>query len=71
MKTVSVVKAALGGAAAILLGGLLSAAPAQAAAGGSVPCSPGALIAAITAANAAGGGTDQPGPGLHLPADLG
>ena len=32
MKTVSIVKAALGGGAAILLGGLLSAAPAQAAA---------------------------------------
>jgi hypothetical protein len=56
MKTLSVVKAALGGGAAILVAGFLAAAPAQAAAG-SVPCSPGALIAAITAANAAGGGT--------------
>ena len=56
MKTVSIVKAGLGGGAALLLTGLLTAAPAQAAAG-SVPCSPGALVAAITAANAAGGGT--------------
>jgi hypothetical protein len=57
MKTVSVVKAGLGGGAALLLTGLLTAAPAQAAAGGPVPCSPDALRAAITAANAAGGGT--------------
>src|SRR6185295_5668284 len=57
MKTVSIVKAGLGGGAALLLTGLLTAAPAQAAAAGSVPCSPGALVAAITAANAAGGGT--------------
>ena len=71
MKTVSVVKAALGGAAAILLGGLLSAAPAQAAAGGSVPCSSGALIAAINAAKAAGGGTINLAPGCTLRADLG
>jgi hypothetical protein len=63
MKTVSVVKAALGGGAAVLLGGLLTAAPAQAAAGGSVPCNPGALIAAIKAANAAGGGTINLAPG--------
>src|SRR5690242_19435490 len=57
MKTVLIVKAGLGGGAALLLTGLLTAAPAQAAAAGSVPCSPGALVAAITAANAAGGGT--------------
>src|SRR5258708_27609151 len=57
MKTIPVVKAGLGGGAALLLAGFLAAAPAQAAAGGSVSCSSGALIAAITAANAAGGGT--------------
>ena len=57
MKTLSIVKAGLGGGAALLLAGFLAAAPAQAAAGGSVPCSSAALIAAITAANAAGGGT--------------
>jgi hypothetical protein len=63
MKTISVVKTALGGAAATLLGGLLAATPAQAAAAGSVPCSPTALIAAITAANTAGGGTINLAPG--------
>ena len=57
MKTLSIVKAGLGGGAALLLAGLVAAAPAQAAAGGSVPCSSGALVAAIAAANAAGGGT--------------
>jgi hypothetical protein len=57
MKTLSIVKTGLAGGAAILLVGLLTAAPAQAAAGGSVPCSPGALSAAISAANSAGGGT--------------
>ena len=70
MKTVSIVKASLGGGAALLLIGLLVAAPAQAAAGASLPCNPGALIAAINAAKAAGG-HHQPGPGLHLQADLG
>jgi hypothetical protein len=59
MKTVSVVRTGLGGGAALLLAGFLSAAPAQAAAGGSVPCSPGALVAA----NAAGGGTVNLAPG--------
>ena len=67
MKTVSVVKAGLGGGAALLLAGLLTAAPAQAAAGGSVPCSSGALIAAINAANAAGGGTINLAPGCTYP----
>ena len=38
MKTLSIVKAALGGGAAILLGGLLAAAPAQASTGRTVPC---------------------------------
>jgi hypothetical protein len=63
MKTISIVKTALGGGAATLLGGLLAATPAQAAAAGSVPCSPTALIAAITAANTAGGGTINLAPG--------
>jgi len=67
MKTISIVKTAMGGSAAILFGGLLAATPAQAAAG-PVPCSPVALIAAITAANAAGGGTIDLAPGCtyHL-----
>jgi hypothetical protein len=51
MKTLSIVKAALGGGAAILLGGLLAAAPAQASTGRTVPCKTQALIAAINAAN--------------------
>jgi hypothetical protein len=55
MKTISIVKAALGGAAAILLGGLLAAAPAQASTGKTVPCKTSALIAAINAANSSGG----------------
>jgi predicted outer membrane repeat protein len=62
MKTLSVVKAGLGGGAGVLLAGFLAAAPAQAAAG-SVSCSPGALIAAIAAANTAGGGTINLTPG--------
>ena len=56
MKTISIVKAALGGGAAILLGGLLAAAPAQASTGKTVPCKTQALIAAINAANSSGGG---------------
>ena len=67
MKTVSVVKAGLGGGAALLLAGFLAAAPAQAAAGGSVPCSSAALIAAVNAANAAGGGTINLAPGCTYP----
>ena len=55
MKTISIVKAALGGGAAFLLGGLLAAAPAQASTGGTVPCKTHALIAAINAANSSGG----------------
>jgi hypothetical protein len=55
MKTLSIVKAALGGGAAILLGGLLVAAPAQASTGKTVPCQTKALIAAINAANSSGG----------------
>jgi hypothetical protein len=55
MKTVSIVEAALGGGAAILLGGLLAAAPAQASTGKTVPCKTQALIAAIKAANSSGG----------------
>src|SRR5262245_721536 len=64
MKTLSVVKAGLGGGAALLLAGFLAATPAQAATTGSVPCSPpGALAAAIAAANTAGGGTINLTPG--------
>jgi hypothetical protein len=55
MKTISIVKAALGGGAAILLGGLLAAAPAQASTAKTVPCKTQALIAAINAANSSGG----------------
>jgi hypothetical protein len=55
MKTISIVKAALGGGAAILLGGLLAAVPAQASTGKTVPCKTQALIAAINAANSSGG----------------
>ena len=55
MKTLSVVKTALGGGAAILLGGLLAAAPAaQAHTGGAVPCKTRALIAAINADSSGG-----------------
>src|ERR1700733_11524950 len=50
MKHISIAKAALGGGAAILLGGLLAAAPAQASTGGTVPCKTPALIAAINLA---------------------
>jgi hypothetical protein len=55
MKTLSIVKAALGGGAAILLTGLLAAPAAQAHTGGTVPCQTQALIAAINAANKSGG----------------
>ncbi len=55
MKPISIAKAALGGGAAILLGGLLAAAPAQASTGRTVPCKTPALIAAINAANSSGG----------------
>jgi len=55
MKPISIVKAALGGGAAILLGGLLAAAPAQASTGKTVPCKVQALVAAINAANSSGG----------------
>ncbi len=58
MKTLPVVKAALGGGAAILFAGLLAAAPAaQASTGKTVPCKTPALIAAINAANGGGGAT--------------
>jgi predicted outer membrane repeat protein len=56
MKTLSIVKASLGGGAALLLAGFLAAAPAQAATG-PVPCNQAALAAAFAAANTAGGGT--------------
>ena len=64
MKTLPIVKAALGGGAAILLGGLLAAAPAaRASTGGTVPCKSAALIAAIGAANSSGGATINLAPG--------
>src|SRR5271166_1040530 len=51
MKTLSIVKTGLGGGAAILLAGLVAAAPAaHASTGATVPCKPAALIAAISAA---------------------
>jgi hypothetical protein len=57
MKTMSVVKAGLGGGAALLLVGFLAAPAARADGGGNtVPCSTSKLIKAITAANTAGGG---------------
>ena len=70
MKTLSVVKAALGGGAAILLTGLLAAPAAQASTGGTVPCKASALIAAISAANSSGGATINLAPGCtyHLTA---
>src|SRR6516165_3173057 len=64
VKTVSIVKAGLGGGAALLLAGFV-AAPAQASSGASVPCSSAALSAAITAANTAGGGTINLASGCH------
>ena len=63
MKTLSVVKAALGGGAAILLTGLLAAPAAQASTGGTVPCKASALIAAISAANSSGGARINLAPG--------
>jgi hypothetical protein len=58
MKSFSIAKAVLAGSAsAILLGGLLAAAPAQAASWNIVPCHTRALIAAINAANSSGGAT--------------
>src|ERR1700758_3793725 len=56
MKPISIAKAALWGGAAILLGGLLAAAPAQASTRETVPCKTQALIAAINAANSSSGG---------------
>jgi hypothetical protein len=63
MKTLSIVKTALGGGAAILLGGLLATAPAQASTGNTVPCKTQALIAAINAANGSGGARINLAPG--------
>jgi hypothetical protein len=58
MKTISIIKTAMGGCAAFLVAGLLAAAPAaQAGTGGTVPCDSQALIAAINAANSSGGAT--------------
>jgi hypothetical protein len=70
MKTLSVVKAALGGGAAILLTGLLAAPAAQASTGTTVPCDTAKLIAAISAANSSGGGRINLAPGCtyHLTA---
>jgi hypothetical protein len=68
MKTVSIVKAALGGCAAILLTGLLAAPAAHASAGTTVPCDTAKLIAAIGAANSGGGARINLAPGCtyHL-----
>jgi hypothetical protein len=57
MRTLSVIKAGVGGGAAILLAGFLAAAPALASTGVRVPCNSAALIAAITTANSSGGAT--------------
>ena len=65
MKTMSIVKAGLGGGAALLLAGFLAAPAAQADGGKTVPCNTGKLIAAITAANAAGGGVINLAPRCH------
>ena len=65
MKTLSVVKAGLGGGAALLLAGFLAAPAAQAWTGKTVPCNTGKLIAAINAATAAGGGTINLTPWCH------
>jgi len=58
MRTQSIVKAGLGGGAALLLAGFLAAAPAaQASTRISVPCNSAALIAALNNANSGGGAT--------------
>jgi hypothetical protein len=70
MKTLSAVKAALGGGAAILAAGLLAAPAAHASTGVTVPCKTPALIAAISAANSSGGARINLAPGCtyHLTA---
>ena len=70
MKTLSVVKAALGGGAAILAAGLLAAPAAHASTGVTVPCKTPALIAAISTANSSGGARINLAPGCtyHLTA---
>jgi hypothetical protein len=65
MKVFLIVRMALGAGAAILLAGLLAAAPAAQASTGrtTLPCRTSALIAAINAANNRGGATINLAPG--------
>ena len=69
MKTLSAVKAGLGGGAALLLAGLLAATPAQAAAGGRC-LQFGRAHRGVRRGQYRRGRHHQPGPGLHLPADI-